>query len=74
MRDEALRARICEDMKLWINGQKGWRAAGVFESIEQAVKTCVRTRKVFTPDAERHAFYMQQYDKYLRIYEALRSL
>ena len=49
-------------------------AAGVFESIEQAVKTCVRTRKVFTPDAERHAFYMQQYDKYLRIYEALRSL
>ena len=49
-------------------------AAGVFESIEQAVKICVRTRKVFTPDAERHAFYMQQYDKYLRIYEALRSL
>ena len=32
VRDEALRARICEDMKLWINGQKGWRAAGVFES------------------------------------------
>lgn len=32
VRDDSLRARICEDMKLWLNAQKGWRCAGIFES------------------------------------------
>ncbi len=49
-------------------------AAGIFSNLDEAVRTCVRTRRTFFPDDARHAFYASQYEKYCKIYDALADL
>lgn len=46
-------------------------AAGAFESIEAASESLVKIKKVYTPDPEKHAVYMKQYQKYKMIFSAL---
>ncbi len=49
-------------------------AEGIFSGPEEAVQVFVKRGKRFEPDAERHKIYMDKYNKYLRLFEALRPL
>ena len=49
-------------------------AAGVYADVHQAVADCVKVRRVFTPDAENHAYYMQMYEKYRKVYDFMRQI
>ncbi|MBP3372120.1 MAG: hypothetical protein J6L88_06275 [Clostridia bacterium] len=49
-------------------------AAGVFANADEAISSIVGIRRVFEPDAKRHEYYMEQYDKYCRIYEFLATV
>lgn len=46
-------------------------AAGVYADVPEAVRLCRRIRKVFEPDRANHEYYMEQYEKYLKIYDFL---
>ena len=48
--------------------------AGVFKDVDDAVKSCVKIKAVYTPDPKRHAYYMKQYDKYRRLSELLSEI
>ena len=49
-------------------------AAGVFRDADEAIDSIVTIRRVFEPNADTHAYYMSQYEKYCKIYEFLRSV
>jgi len=48
--------------------------AGVFKSLEEAVKSMVRIRLKIEPDNERHSTYRYYVDKYIETYFKLRNL
>ena len=49
-------------------------ACGIYGSLEEAAKVFVKPGKVFTPDASRHASYMEKFAKYRRIYNAMQEI
>lgn len=50
-------------------------ANGEFESFDEAIKSMVHEKDVFTPDAENHEIYMNMYNKvYRKIYKNVRPL
>jgi xylulokinase len=48
-------------------------AAGVYSSLDEAVKTCVGFGGEFTPDPEMKSRYVERFSAYPRIYPALKS-
>ncbi|MBP3372121.1 MAG: hypothetical protein J6L88_06280 [Clostridia bacterium] len=61
----------CDQTGALGNAMAAGIAAGIFRDVDEAVAACVETRKVFYPDQKRNEYYMEMYDKYLRIYKAL---
>ena len=49
-------------------------AAGLFKDLDEAAKVMVQEREVYNPDPQRHAQYMKIYERYRRMYEAVRPL
>ena len=49
-------------------------AAGIYADITEAVTRCRRIRKVFEPVSINHEYYMEQYEKYLKIYDFLNGV
>ena len=49
-------------------------AVGVFRDLEEAAGMMVRQRETFLPDPERHARYMRIYERYRKVYQAVRPL
>ena len=49
-------------------------AAGIYKDANEAVADCVAIRRVFEPNAENHAYYMEMYDKYRKVYDFMRSI
>lgn len=47
-------------------------ACGLFKSIEDGVRQLVRIRGTYQPDPARHARYMEIFEKYKRLYNAVR--
>jgi len=47
---------------------------GVYRSIPEAVEAVVKVDRVFEPNASRHARYREQFEKYRRVYPALREI
>ena len=46
-------------------------AAGVWDNIEEAIESSVRMKDVFEPNPKNHAYYMEMYDKYIKLYNAV---
>jgi len=49
-------------------------AAGIFKDADEAISSIVKVRKVFEPNAERHAYYMQQYEKFLKVLDFFKEI
>ena len=49
-------------------------AAGIYRDTPEGVAQCVHLHHTFEPDPQRHAFYQEQYEKYLKIYAFLETL
>lgn len=49
-------------------------ATGVYESFEEAVTKTVSTKRIHEPNAEFASIYQKNYEKYLSIYENLKTL
>ena len=49
-------------------------AAGVFADLESAAKAMVRKTGTFAPDPARHADYSRIYERYDKLYMAVRPL
>ena len=49
-------------------------AAGVFKDLKDAAAAMVQEREVYQPDPQMHEKYMKIYDRYRRLYEAVRPL
>lgn len=49
-------------------------ATGVYRSLGKAVETLVKVDRVFEPNAARHERYREPFEKYRRIYPALKDL
>lgn len=49
-------------------------ATGVFSSPAEAVRQFVKRDRVFEPNTARHAVYREQYEKYRRLYPAMKGL
>ena len=49
-------------------------AVGVFRDLEEAAAVMVRQRETYLPDPERHARYMEIYERYRKLYHAVRPL
>ena len=49
-------------------------AAGVFRDLEQAAAIMVRRRETYLPDPRRHEEYMRIYERYRKVYQAVRPL
>ncbi len=49
-------------------------AAGVFRDADEAISSIVGVRRIFEPNEKTHEYYMEQYDKFRRIYEYLRTI
>jgi len=49
-------------------------ASGVFGSIEEAVKSLVKTKKEFYPDKKLHEIYMEKFQTYKKIYPSVRRI
>ena len=49
-------------------------AVGVFRNLEEAAAVMVRQRETYNPDPLRHAQYMQIYERYKKVYQAVRPL
>ena len=49
-------------------------AAGVFKDLKEAASVMVRQRETYHPDPLRHAQYMQIYERYKKVYQAVRPL
>ncbi|HHW47262.1 MAG TPA: hypothetical protein GXX14_01425 [Clostridiaceae bacterium] len=52
----------------------GGTACGIYSSIEDAVTKLVKPRKEFYPDEKIHSIYMEKYEKYKKVYDAVRVL
>lgn len=50
------------------------KAYGLFDSIDSAVSSMVRIRKVYEPDMENHRLYLKQYSKFKLLFESLKVL
>lgn len=48
-------------------------AVGVYDSIESAVEKLVHQKKTYYPNPENHAVYMKQYEKYKKMYAAVKE-
>ena len=44
---------------------------GAYPSIQDGIKRAVKIKKVFTPDSEMHAYYMEKFRKYKLLYEKM---
>jgi len=49
-------------------------ATGVYKTMEEAVNGLVKVKKVYYPDKGKHDIYMEQYDKYKRIYKRVKEI
>jgi xylulokinase len=49
-------------------------AVGVFRDLKEAAAVMVRQRETFDPDPRRHEQYMQIYERYRKVYQAVRPL
>lgn len=49
-------------------------AVGHFSSIQEAVQSLVKTTDVFRPDPSRHAAYLTKFERYKKLYPAIRPL
>jgi len=49
-------------------------ATGVFRDLEQAADVMVRRRETYLPDPRRHEAYMRIYERYRKVYQAVRPL
>ncbi len=49
-------------------------AMGIYPTLEVAVEKMVHTEKVFTPNMENHEKYMEQYRKYKKMYECIKTI
>lgn len=47
---------------------------GVFSSLEDGVQKMVRIKKTFTPNFEKRALYMKNYNKYKKLHEAVKDI
>lgn len=52
----------------------GGAAMGVFSSVEEAVGSLVGVEKTFEPNPERHLRYAEIFEKYKRMYSAVKSI
>ena len=52
----------------------GGTATGIFPSIQDAVDSMVKIKKVYTPDPEKHAVYVKQYEKFKLLFRSLREM
>ncbi len=48
-------------------------AVGVWKDIEEAIEASVQIKETFEPNQKNHAYYMEMYEKYLRVYEAVNN-
>ncbi|MCL2057887.1 MAG: FGGY family carbohydrate kinase [Oscillospiraceae bacterium] len=46
-------------------------AAGIWGSIEEAIDATVRINQVFEPNPANHAYYMEMYEKYMKVQSAV---
>ena len=46
-------------------------ADGAYASAEEAFRRAVKVRKEYLPDPDRHAYYMEKYKKYKKLYELM---
>ena len=49
-------------------------AVGVFRDLEEAAAVMVRQRETYLPDPKRHEQYMRIYERYRKVYQAVRPL
>ena len=49
-------------------------AVGVFRDLEEAASVMVRQRETYLPDPKRHEQYMRIYERYRKVYQAVRLL
>ena len=49
-------------------------AVGVFKDLKEAASVMVWQRETYHPDALRHAQYMENYERYKKVYQAVRPL
>ena len=49
-------------------------AVGHFSSLQEAVQSLVKTTDVFRPDPARHAGYLTKFERYKKLYPAIRPL
>ena len=49
-------------------------AVGVFKDLEEAASVMVRHRETYHPEPLRHAQYMENYERYKKVYQAVRPL
>lgn len=52
----------------------GCVAKGVYKDIYSAISNLVRTTKVFYPNTEIHERYMEQYEKYTKMYKCVKEI
>lgn len=52
----------------------GCVAKGIYPSLDIAMKNLVKTTDVFMPDEKKHLLYMEQYEKYKRLYPSLKTV
>ncbi len=48
--------------------------AGIYKDVHEAVADCVKVRRVFEPNAKNHEYYMGMYEKYMKVYEFMKSI
>jgi xylulokinase len=49
-------------------------ACGIFSDLEEAGRTFIQKKEVYTPDKLRHEAYMKKYKKYKKMYKAVKSV
>ena len=49
-------------------------AVGIFKDLAEAASVMVRQRETYLPDPKRHEQYMRIYERYRKVYQAVRPL
>ena len=49
-------------------------AVGTFRDLEEAAAVMVQQRETYDPDPQRHEQYMRVYERYRKVYHAVRPL
>ena len=49
-------------------------AVGLYRDLDEAAAILVKTDKTYYPRPEQHARYMEVYERYKRVYDAVRPL